>query len=286
MTDLTRTPLPRSPSGAVTWEALAPWMELVLREIAGRGDVRNPQNDFSAGLVASGTGVTLGAQALPDGRTVGVPTLLSKIGDVGRAADQRFLPIVNAGNRLSAQNINPLTSTGTATTAAIQIAAHTVQYGFGTVSYGAGSISGLDPLTGYFVYASDPTYAGGAVAYTATETPQTVVSNDGYYYVGSIETANSTPEGTVTAATNANPCAVTVVGHPFSNGDQVTFEDVEGMTELNGNTYTATVTGVDTFTIGVNSTAYGVYTTGGIASRVAPPTDGSGGGGGWDYQIP
>lgn len=286
MTDLRRSPLPRTPSGTVTWEALSPWLETVFREIAARGDVRNPQNDFAAGLVASETGVTLGAQALPAGRTVGVPTLFSKIGDAGRAADQRFLPIVNAGNRLSAQNINPLTSTGTAETASIHIAAHTVQYGFGTVSYGSGTISGLDPLTGYFVYASDPNYAGGAVAYTATESPQTVVSNDGYYYVGSIQTANSTPAGNVTGATNGNPCEVTVVGHPFVNGDQVTFSGVGGMTQLNGNTYTVTVTGVNTFTLGVDATAFGVYTSGGTATRVSAPSGGTEPGGGWPYQIP
>jgi len=163
-----------------------------------------------------------------------------------------------------------------------------VQYGFGTVSYGSGSISGLTPLEDYYVYASDPNYTGGAVAYTATLTPTTVVSNSGYYFVGGITTANSTPAGNMTAATNANPCSVTVVGHPFSTGQSVTFSGVGGMTQLNGNVYVITKTGADTFTLdGTDSSAYGVYTSGGTATRVSTGTGGAPGGG-WDpgFSIP
>ncbi len=71
----------------------------------------------------------------------------------------------------------------------------------------------------------------------------------------------------ITAATQANPCAVTAVGHGYTTGDVITIDGVLGMTQLNGNTYTITVTGANTFTLGVDSTAYGAYTGGGNARR-------------------
>ena len=73
----------------------------------------------------------------------------------------------------------------------------------------------------------------------------------------------------VTAATKANPCQVTITGHGFTNGDKVVFHNVGGMTQLNftnGSTgYTVTVVDTDNITIGVDSTAYGTYTSGGTA---------------------
>ena len=73
----------------------------------------------------------------------------------------------------------------------------------------------------------------------------------------------------VTAATNANPCQVTITGHGFTNGDKVVFHNIGGMTQLNftnGSTgYTVTVVDTNNITIGVDSTAYGTYTSGGTA---------------------
>lgn len=67
----------------------------------------------------------------------------------------------------------------------------------------------------------------------------------------------------VSAVTKANPGSVTAVAHGFSTGDEVGFLSVGGMTELNGNGYTITVVDVDTFTIGVDSSAFTTYTSGG-----------------------
>lgn len=179
MTDVRKVPLPRTPAGPVTWEALAPYLELTFREILARFDARNPQSDFAGAFLA-----------YPDGSaTIGVES---------KVADQRTLPIVNAGNRLSAQSVNPLSSTGTGSTAEIVVAAHTVQYGFGTVSYNGGTITGLDPLTTYYVYAEDPDYEGGAVSYTVTENQQAVVSSNGRYLVGTITTSDSPTPATGT----------------------------------------------------------------------------------------
>ncbi len=281
MTDLAKVSLPRG-DGPITWTDLA----MVLREVLAKQDIRYPQNDFASGLLANANGsVTVGTQAIPTGRTVGLPTLVSKIGDIGRAQDQRFMPMVNTGNRNSAQNINPLSSTGSAATAAIAVAAHTVQFGFGIVSYGAGSITGLTPLTNYHIYAADPTFAGGAVAYTATLARTDVVAADGYYYVGEIQTTNTTPTGSVTAATSTSPIVITIVGHAFVTGNTVLPDDFPGdFAALDGNMYTATVLSADTFSVPVDGSLFAAYVgPAGTVVRVAPPTDGVGSGGGWGY---
>jgi hypothetical protein len=281
MTDLRKHPLPRH-DGPVTVE----YLEMVLREVLARQDVRNPQNDFAAGIVSSGTGVTLGALAKPVGRTVSVATLVDRITDTGTAEDQRFLPMVNTGNRLSAQNINPLSSTGSASTAQIAISSHTVTFGFGVVEYDSGTITGLDPLVTYFVYASDPGYEGGSVVYTATEDAPAVVSSDGYYYVGSITTANTGPTGNVTAATLTNPVQITTgSAHGLTTGEVVDFSAMPGdFAVLNSGTYTATVSSPTVFTVVTDATAFAAYTTGGTVTRVTTPTSGGGTGGGWNWQ--
>jgi hypothetical protein len=72
----------------------------------------------------------------------------------------------------------------------------------------------------------------------------------------------------ISAATNANPCAITDTAHGYTTGDVIEINDVQGMTQLNGNTYTVTKTGTNTYTIGVDSTAYGTYTASGKATKI------------------
>lgn len=74
----------------------------------------------------------------------------------------------------------------------------------------------------------------------------------------------TTISGTITGATNANPCQITSANHNLVTGSVITITGVGGMTQLNGNTYTVTVLNANNFTLnGVNSTLFGVYTTGG-----------------------
>lgn len=283
MTDVMKVAAPKFASGPVQGQDLTKALSVFQRDVLARMDVRYPDNDFNAGLVSSGTGVTLGAQAIPAGRTVGVPTLVNKITDIGTAQDQRFLPQVSAGNKLSIQSVLPLSATSDASTSTINIASHTLQYGYGTVAYSSGSISGLTPNTNYYVYADDPSFAGGAVSYQATTNPQTVTANNGRYYVGSIVTAISATVVNISAATSANPIAMTTgAAHGFTSGDNVSFAALPGDfgTHLNGTTQVVTVTGSTSFTIAVNGSAFATYTSGGTATRVTTPTGGGGGGGG------
>jgi hypothetical protein len=69
----------------------------------------------------------------------------------------------------------------------------------------------------------------------------------------------------ITAATRANPCALTILGHPFVSGDQIGIINVSGMTNLNGNGYTVTKVDANNITIGVDSSSYSTYTSGGTS---------------------
>ncbi|MCP4881955.1 MAG: hypothetical protein GY905_15555 [Gammaproteobacteria bacterium] len=75
------------------------------------------------------------------------------------------------------------------------------------------------------------------------------------------------------AITQANPGVVeTAADHLFTTGDPIAFAGIGGMTELNGNVYTITVLTSDTFDIGVDTTAFTSFTTGGTASPTVDVT--------------
>lgn len=71
----------------------------------------------------------------------------------------------------------------------------------------------------------------------------------------------------VTDITQANPGVVTTdLNHGYTTGDDVTLNGVVGMTEVNGNTYTATVIDEKSFSIGVNTGGFGAYVSGGVCT--------------------
>jgi len=69
----------------------------------------------------------------------------------------------------------------------------------------------------------------------------------------------------ITAITQANPASVTDTAHGLVTGDTVTIEEVVGMTTLNGQNVTVTVVDANTYTIGVDTTLYPAYVSGGIS---------------------
>lgn len=69
----------------------------------------------------------------------------------------------------------------------------------------------------------------------------------------------------ITGATNATQAVLTTTT-PFTPGQTVTISGVGGMTQLNGNSYTVVSNSGTTLTINVNSTAFGVYTSGGTVT--------------------
>src|SRR6185312_1207283 len=72
------------------------------------------------------------------------------------------------------------------TTATINVAAWTNQYGRGQVSYNSGSVTAPSNTSVGYVYLNDPTYAGGAVTYLFTTDYSTVFANPGNVMVGKI----------------------------------------------------------------------------------------------------
>jgi hypothetical protein len=75
---------------------------------------------------------------------------------------------------------------------------------------------------------------------------------------------------TITGATKANPCVITIVGHGYSTNNIVLITSVGGMTQLNDKMYTITVVSPDTFSLnGVDSSAYTDFTSGGSVTKGA-----------------
>lgn len=96
---------------------------------------------------------------------------------------------------------------------------------------------------------------------------QSVEQKDAYFVDGGL--TYDVPL-TITGATAANPVVITAVAHGFSNGDSVLISGVEGMTELNDNSYTVANKTTNTFELsGINGTAYTAYISGGqVRKRV------------------
>ncbi len=73
---------------------------------------------------------------------------------------------------------------------------------------------------------------------------------------------------TITGITNGSPGVVTAAAHGFSNGDHVWVEGVAGMTEVNRRRFTVANAAANSFELsGVDTTAYGAWTSGGTVAR-------------------
>ena len=87
--------------------------------------------------------------------------------DVIEVQDLRSLPM--ATSDLSGVPLSSVcTAVDAGSTATINVAAHTVQFGEYSVNYNSGSVAGLLFSKKYYVFCDDPGYAGGAVTYYAT----------------------------------------------------------------------------------------------------------------------
>ena len=97
-----------------------------------------------------------------------------------------------------------------------------------------------------------------------------VVDLNGNLYEVSLGMTCIAASKTLTGATQANPCAITIVGHGYTTGDVVMITSVGGMTQLNDKLYAITVTSPDAFTLdGIDSSGYSAWTTGGSVTKGA-----------------
>lgn len=74
---------------------------------------------------------------------------------------------------------------------------------------------------------------------------------------------------TITAITQANPAVVTSTAHGYTNGTRIVVQGVLGMTQLDNREFEVANAAANTFELlGVNSTGYDAYTSGGTASEI------------------
>ncbi|MFA5285003.1 MAG: ubiquitin-activating E1 FCCH domain-containing protein [Smithellaceae bacterium] len=129
------------------------------------------------------------------------------------------------------------------------------QLGFGVGVCPANILpAGMTPLKGYQDSAS-PNYGN----YQFTDGSIMVYIPQFYYRMHTW--------GNITAITQANPAKVTQAAHGYVNGDKIFINNVAGMTQVNNLFYTVTKVNDNEYTIGVDSSGYGAYTSGGQATK-------------------
>jgi hypothetical protein len=72
----------------------------------------------------------------------------------------------------------------------------------------------------------------------------------------------------ILAITQADPGVMQITGHGFSTGDRIALSGIVGMTELNGRTVTATVIDTNRVSIGIDTTGFDPWASGGAAARL------------------
>lgn len=90
-------------------------------------------------------------------------------------------------------------------------------------------------------------------------------SGSGGQFGGLVGRNEQWPSKTVTGITRANPGVVTVASHGIPTGQRIALMSVAGMTQVNGQIFTVTAIDANTFSIGVDTSGYSAYTSGGVA---------------------
>lgn len=107
-----------------------------------------------------------------------------------------------------------------------------------------------------------------AAPYTISNTTITLANDGAGNGVGNIFSFFGL-KGDITNVTQAVVGQVTSPNHNLSNNAIVLITGVNGMVQLNGNTYTITVVDPNNFTIGIDTTGFGAYTSGGLWQNTA-----------------
>ncbi len=73
----------------------------------------------------------------------------------------------------------------------------------------------------------------------------------------------------IAAITNAAAAQITIIGHGFSIGDPIYFDNVLGMHQINGlEGVVASVVDADNFTVNINTTSFSTYTAAGTGAKI------------------
>ena len=90
--------------------------------------------------------------------------------------------------------------------------------------------------------------------------------------------SNYYPGMSITGITQANPGHVTITGHGIPLGTtniQLSIYGVSGMTQVNGQAYTSSVVDANTLSLGLNTSSFSAYTSGGAAIAYSGAWDGT-----------
>jgi len=104
---------------------------------------------------------------------------------------------------------------------------------------------------------------------TTTLTAQFFTNNEQNPYVDTTINLlpNLTERASISGITRASPGQVTASSHGLTTGDIVYLYNVEGMSAANGGPYTITTVDGNNFTIGTDTTNFGIYTNGGVVTE-------------------
>lgn len=115
---------------------------------------------------------------------------LTVAGSGQRLGDARNVIMAQVGGMVGVPSTSALSAVDAGATTSINVEAFSLQAGGAMISYNAVSnaATGLGFTTKYWVYANDPTYAGGTLTWTATTNPVTASIGDGRIILGPITT--------------------------------------------------------------------------------------------------
>jgi len=102
-----------------------------------------------------------------------------------------------------------------------------------------------------------------------------VIAGNSFLSIGSATDHIINLTGTVnviTGATQANPVVLTVTAHTFSNGDEITVDEIVGMTEINNRKFIVANQATNTVELtGEDGTGYTAYSSAGTAIKKSDP---------------
>jgi uncharacterized protein (TIGR02217 family) len=110
-------------------------------------------------------------------------------------------------------------------------------------------------------------YRGGVLQTETTHFTYSTTTGIVTFVADTTKAVDANVTKAITAISQANPGQVTAIGHGFVTGDKIKIISVGGMTQVNNLYFTITVVDPDNFTIGVNTSAYTAYTSGGSAIK-------------------
>lgn len=131
------------------------------------------------------------------------------------------------------------------------------------------------PGTRYIIQARDSANPVRLIPFQATSEIGYILEFGNFYirfiFNGSMVLENAFA---LTAATQANPCVITIPGHNFVAGDTIFISGVVGMTQLNGRYFNVLAVAGDNVSllnlnnVNINATGYTPYVSGGTVARV------------------